>query len=62
MKDTQDLLQRIEAMKKEMYDIQTIDLSKKQNIIPFNPVDISPIAVYEANKKLNLLGKNGAIL
>jgi len=62
LKDTQDLLQRIEAMKKEMYDIQTIDLSKKSSIIPFNPSDISPIGIFESNKKLNLIGKNSSIL
>lgn len=61
MKDTQALLQRIEAMKKEMYDIQTIDLSKKTNIIAFNPTDISPLEVFESEKKLNLIGKNSAI-
>lgn len=62
MKDTQELLQRIEAMKKEMYDIQTVDLKKYQSIIQFNPSDISPISVYESNKKLNLIGKNNALL
>lgn len=61
MKDTQELLQRIEAMKKEMYDIQTIDLKKHTNIIPFDSTKISPIWVFEFNKKLNLIGKNSAI-
>jgi hypothetical protein len=62
MKDTQELLLRIEAMKKEMYDIQTIDITKRESIIPFNPLDISPIQVFEYNKKLNLIGKTSALL
>lgn len=43
IKDTQDLLSRVEAMKKEMYDIQTIDLGKKKSIFQINPNDISPL-------------------
>ena len=62
IKDTQELLQRIEAMKKEMYDIQSIDLKKKESIIKFNPIDISPIWLFEYGKKLNLIGKNASIL
>ncbi len=62
LKDTQELLQRIEAMKKEMYDIQSIDLKKKESIIKFNPIDISPIWLFEYGKKLNLIGKNSSIL
>ena len=61
MKDTQELLQRIEAMKKEMYDIQTVDLKKRTNIIKFNPIDMSPISVFESNNKLNLIGKTSSI-
>ncbi len=61
MKDTQELLQRIEAMKKEMYDIQTIDLKKRTSILKFNPLDISPIWIFEMGNKLNLIGKNSAI-
>ena len=55
IKDTQELSGRIEAMKKEMYDIQTIDLTKKKSIAAFNPNDISPIGVFEAQKKLNII-------
>lgn len=43
MKDTQQLLQRIEAMKKEMYDIQTVDLTKHTSIIPFDSTQFSPL-------------------
>lgn len=62
IKDTQELSGRIEAMKKEMYDIQTIDLTKKKSIAAFNPNDLSPLGVFESQKKLNIIGKNGMIL
>lgn len=62
MKDTENLLTRVEAMKKEIYDIQSIDLKKKESLVKFNPLDISPIWLFESSKKLNLIGKNGAIL
>ncbi|MDD2693979.1 MAG: hypothetical protein PHY14_03530 [Candidatus Gracilibacteria bacterium] len=62
MKDTQQLLQRIEAMKKEMYDIQTVDLTKHTSIVPFDSTQFSPLGVFEFNKKLNLIGKDSAIL
>lgn len=62
MADTQDLLWRIEAMKKEVNDIQSIDMSRYATIMKFNPADISPIGLFERNKKLTLIGKNGAIL
>lgn len=61
MKETAELSDRIEAMKKEIYDIQTVDLSKKKSLIAFNPSDISPIGAYEYEKKLFLVGKNGLI-
>jgi hypothetical protein len=60
--DIQNLLSRIEAMKKEVNDIQTVNLSKYESIIKFNPIDISPLWVFEYNKKLTLIGKEGAIL
>ena len=43
MVDTQDLLNRIASMKKEVYDIQAIDMSHMDSIIPFNPAEISPL-------------------
>lgn len=55
IKDTQDLLARIDAMKKEMYDIQTVDLTKKKSLVAFNPKDISPLGVFEFQKKLNII-------
>ena len=62
MADTQELLSRIEVMKKEVNDIQTVDIKGDTSIIKFNPSDISPLGIYELNKKLTLIGKEGAIL
>jgi hypothetical protein len=41
--DTQELLGRIASMKKEVYDIQEIDMTNLTSVIPFNPLDITPI-------------------
>lgn len=60
--DVQELLGQIEAMKKEVNDVQTVDMSKYSSIIKFNPIDISPIGVFEKNKKLFLVGTNGIIM
>jgi hypothetical protein len=60
--DIQSLMNRIEAMKKEVNDIQTITLSKYQSIVPFNPLDISPLGVFEYNKKITIIGKEWSIL
>ena len=62
LKDTQELLQKAEAMKMELYDIKSINLSKKENIFKFNSSEFSPIGIFESNKKLNLIGKQGSIL
>ncbi len=61
IKDTTELSARIEAMKKEIYDIQTVDLKTRKSIMAFNATDISPLWVYEYGKKLTLLGKEWAI-
>lgn len=62
MSDTQELLARIEAMKKEINDIQSIDVSKLKNIIKASEVNIDPVWLFEYNKKINLIWKEGAIL
>lgn len=62
MLDTQELLGRIASMKKEVYDIQTIDMTQLQSIIPFNPADINPIWLFEKDKKLTLIGEQWAII
>ena len=43
MVDTQELLSRIASMKKEVYDIQAIDMTNLTSIIPFNPAEMNPI-------------------
>ncbi len=62
MTDTQELLSRIEAMKKEVNDIQVIDMSKLTNIIKTADLSIEPVGIFEYNKKLNIIGKKWAIL
>lgn len=62
MADTQDLLSRIEVMKKEVNDIQTVDIKWRTSIIKFNPTDISPLWVFEYNKKISLIWSAWAIL
>ena len=62
LSDTQELLAKIDVMKKEVNDIQTIDIRDASSLIKFNPTDISPIGVFEYNKKLNLIGTAGWIL
>lgn len=61
LSDTQDLLSQIEAMKKEVNDIQIVDMSKYSTIIKFNWTEISPIWIFEKNKKLALIGQNWII-
>ncbi len=62
MTDTQSLLARIEAMKKEVNDIQTIDISKLNAVMKWPEGTISPIGVFEYNKKLNLIGEDWSLL
>lgn len=62
MVDTQELLSRIATMKKEVYDIQSIDMTQLNSIIPFNPAEFNPVGVIEKDKKLILLGEEWAIL
>ncbi len=61
LKDTQELLSKISTMKKELNDIETVELGVNTSIVPFNPQDISPVRVFESEKKLTLIGKYGAI-
>lgn len=60
--DINSLLERIEAMKKEINDIQVINLTKYSSIVPFDTNTFSPIGAFEFNKKLNLIWKEWAIL
>lgn len=61
IKDIQDLRNKVEAMKKEIYDIQSIDLNDRPSIIPFNPETLTPVWIYEKDKKLNIIGKQWTI-
>lgn len=62
MVDTQKLFDRIASMKKEVYDIQSVDMTQLTSVIPFNPAEFSPVGMIEKDKKLILLGEWGAIL
>lgn len=61
--DTQELLMRIEAMKKEVNDIQTVDIKKLPSIIKSENSWLSSIlGTFEYNKKFTLVGKNWAVI
>ena len=53
--DTQELLNRISTLKKQVYDIQEIDMTRLTSIVPFNPNDILPIGIFEKDKKLTIV-------
>jgi hypothetical protein len=59
--NVQDYRNKIEALKKEIYDIQTVDLSKKTSLVPFDSSFASPLWIYEKEKKLYILGKDRLI-
>jgi aspartate/tyrosine/aromatic aminotransferase len=61
IKDIQEIRGKIEAMKKEIYDIQVIDLTSKTSIIPFDSEKFSPIGVFENDKKLYIVGEEDMI-
>lgn len=54
--DVQKLQDEIEVRKKEIYDIQSIDLNKKTSVIP-NIVNFSPLFTYEFNNQLLVIGR-----
>lgn len=58
--DIKTLQWRIDALKKEMYDIQTISLSEKTSIIP-NIEGFVPKFTFENNNKLLIIGNNWII-
>jgi hypothetical protein len=60
--DTQELLWRITSIKKDVYDIQEIDMTHLVSIIPFDYREISPLWVFEKDKKITLIGEKWAIL
>ena len=60
--DTQELLNRISTLKKQVYDIQEIDMTRLTSIVPFNPNDILPIGIFEKDKKLTIVWEKWIIL
>jgi hypothetical protein len=49
-------------MKKEVNDVQTVDLKKLPKVLEFLSTTIDPVVTFESNKKLTILGKQNAIL
>ncbi len=60
--DTQELLTRISTLKKQVYDIQEIDMTHLSSIVPFNSTDINPIGIFEKDKKLTIVWEKWIIL
>ena len=54
-KDVQELRNKIEAMKREIYDIQSVDLSNKISLVPLDPEKNPPVGIYEREKKLLII-------
>ena len=59
--DAQTIQGDIDALKKEVYGIETIDLTKSESIVPFGESGFRPVATFEVNNKLLLVGKTGII-
>lgn len=60
--DTQELQTRIDILKKETYDIQTINLSEKTPILSFSgESNFLPVITREINNKISVIGKNAII-
>jgi hypothetical protein len=61
LKTVQELRYKIEALKKELYDVQTVKLEDGNSLVPFDAAELWPIGIYEKDKKLNIIGKRGVI-
>lgn len=61
LKDTQELENRIEALKKEVYDIETVDLSRYSPLVNLTEVNIDPVMVLEINNQFTIVGKRSII-
>ncbi len=56
--DTQELQNRIDILKKEIYDIQTIALSDRTPILSFSgESNFIPLIAREINNKISIVGK-----
>lgn len=60
-KEVEKLETDIDILKKETYDIQTVDLTQATSLIDTEGV-LSPIGVVERDKKLTIIGKRKLIL
>ncbi|PID83968.1 hypothetical protein CSB09_03570 [Candidatus Gracilibacteria bacterium] len=60
-KEVQKLETTIDILKKETYDIQTIDLTQANSLVETENV-LEPIGVVEKDKKLTIIGKRKLIL
>lgn len=58
--DIQELQNRIEVLKKEVYDILAINLTKEESAVKL-PENFAPLATFEINNKLLIIGKKGLI-
>lgn len=61
LSDVQELQNRIDVLKKEVYGIEIIDLTQKHSIAPIAGSGLEPIATFEFNNKLTIIGKTGMI-
>lgn len=59
--DVQTIQGDIDTLKKEVYGIETIDLTQKTNLVPFNTETFQPLQAFETNNKFLVIGKNGLI-
>ncbi len=61
IKDIEEQRNKIEAMKKEIYDIQTFSLENKTTLIPFESDKIEPLWLSEKEKKISIIGKKATV-
>lgn len=49
-------------MKKEVNDIQTIDVSKLNSVMRFSDPNFKSVGLFERDKKISVIGETSAIL
>lgn len=59
--DVQKIQGDIDAYKKEVYGIETIDLNGRTSLVPFGETGFVPMNVFEIANKLLIIGKTGII-
>lgn len=61
-KDVQELRNKIEAMKQEIYDIKSVDLTRKTSLVPLDTLGANiPLNIYEYEKKLLIIWTQWAV-